>query len=59
VIDRDGPVGALDISPSYRHQFGRAALIRASNQSLICRPRLLHNYPAQYPMGIVDQAQYQ
>ena len=49
MIDRDAPVGALDTSPSYRHQFSHAALIRASNQSLICRPRLLHNHPSGDP----------
>lgn len=49
MIDRDAPVGALATSPSYRHQFGHAALIRVSNQSLVRRPRLLHNHPSGDP----------
>lgn len=49
MIDRDVPVRALDTSPSYRHQFGWAALIYASNQLLIRSPCLVHNHPSGDP----------
>lgn len=49
MIDCDAPVRAFDTSPSYRHHFGRSALIYAWNQSLIGGPRLVHNHPSGDP----------
>ncbi len=49
MISRDAPVGALDTDPSYRHRFGGAALIYASNQLLIRRLCVVHNHPSGDP----------
>ena len=49
MIDRDAHGGALNTTPSYRHQFGRSAPNCASNQILILWPCLLHNHPSGDP----------